>query len=246
MYSIGPDTATPRGHESASATAGELELALAVFLPERKRLLRLALRVIGDPVSAEDVVQEAWMRWQRTDRGQIKNPSAFLTTTTANLAINVIQSARHRHETPTDSPLLDRADPAHDPFARTEQLHAVEQALTHLMARLTRRELAAYLLRKGFDYPYCDIAGLLHTSIANSRQLVRRAQPKIGGARHRSVNLELHSELVAAFLGGVRTGELQDLERLLIRDLQVVTTSGSGLDQQSNPQGFVQSSAHAA
>ena len=110
MYSIGLETAPP-DHGTACAAAAELELALELFQGERMRLFRLAVRVIGDAASAEDVVQEAWMRWQRTDRSQIKNPAAFLTTTTTNLAINVIQSARHRRETPTDSPVLDRADP---------------------------------------------------------------------------------------------------------------------------------------
>ena len=167
--------------------------------------------------SAEDVVQEAWMRWQRTDRSQIKNPAAFLTTTTTNLAINVIQSARHRRETATDSPVLDRADAAHDPATSAQQTGAVERTLAHLMARLTRGELAAYLLRKGFDYPYCDIADLLGTSAANSRQLVRRAQPKLHGDFHRSLDRELHRELVAAFFRGSRTGDLRDLEQLLSR-----------------------------
>ena len=159
------------------------------------------------------------MRWQRTDRSQIKNPAAFLTTTTTNLAINVIQSARHRRETPTDSPILDRADHAHDPSARALQIGAVERTLAHLMARLTRGELAAYLLRKGFDYPYGDIAELLQTSTANCRQLVRRAQPKLHGESHRPLDRELHRELVAAFLCGSRSGDLRDLERLLGQDV---------------------------
>ena len=214
------DAAALQDHEVAGEQEHELDLALAPFLAERDRLLRLAHRVIGDPASAEDVVQEAWMRWQRTDRSQIKNPAAFLTTTTTNLAINVIQSARHRREAPTDSPLMDRADPSHGPSSSAEQIGAVEETLAHLMARLTRGELAAYLLRKGFDYPYSDIAELLHTSTANSRQLVRRAQPKLHGACHRSVDRELHGELVAAFLCGARTGALQDLERVLVRDLR--------------------------
>lgn len=231
MYSIGPGAAALLDHEAASATAAEMELALALFLPERTRLFRLALRVVGEPASAEDVVQEAWMRWQRTDRSQIKNPAAFLTTTTTNLAINVIQSARHRHETPTDSPLLDRADPARDPSASAEQIGAVGATIAHLMARLTPGELAAYLLRKGFEYPYCDIAELLHTSAANSRQLVRRAQPKMQGAPHRPVDRELHGELVAAFLRAMRTGELQDLTRLLRQEVRDVSMSGSGRGQ---------------
>lgn len=243
MSLIGLETAPP-DHGTACAAATELELALELFQRERMRLFRLAVRVIGDAASAEDVVQEAWMRWQRTDRSQIKNPAAFLTTTTTNLAINVIQSARHRRETPTDSPILDRADHAHDPSARALQIGAVERTLAHLMARLTRGELAAYLLRKGFDYPYCDIAGLLGTSTANSRQLVRRAQPKMHGESQRSLDRELHRELVAAFLRGSRTGDLHDLEQLLSQ--QARNASGLGRDEQHGLHRPVPAPARAA
>ena len=71
MYAFGLETALP-DHETARAAAAELELALELFQRERMRLFRLAVRVIGDSASAEDVVQEAWMRWQRTDRSQIR------------------------------------------------------------------------------------------------------------------------------------------------------------------------------
>jgi hypothetical protein len=83
------------------------------------------------------------------------------------------------------------------------------------MARLTAGELAAYLLRKGFDYAYGDIAEILQTSTANCRQLVRRAQPKLHGEALRPLDRGLHRELVAAFLCGSRSGDLHDLERLL-------------------------------
>lgn len=204
--------------EPARAPEAELDHALQVFLAHRTRLFRVAYRVTGDVSSAEDVVQEAWLRWQRTDRRRIKNPAAFLTTTTTHLAINVIQSARHRHETPTESPLADLVDPAQDPTMRVEQSAAVEQTLGLLMARLTPAQLAAYLLRKGFDYTYGDIAELLRTSVPNVRQLVRRAQPRIAGGREHAVDPEAHCLLVTAFLTAARTGDLQGMERLLTAD----------------------------
>jgi RNA polymerase sigma-70 factor (ECF subfamily) len=156
------------------------------------------------------------VRWQRTDRSRIKNPAAFLTTTTTHLAINVIQSARHRHETPAELPFADASDATQDPTLRAEQTGAVEEALQALMARLSPAELAAYLLRKAFEYPYDDIAVLLRTSAANARQLVRRAQLHADGAREQPVDNIEHRALVAAFLTGARTGELAELERLVI------------------------------
>jgi DNA-directed RNA polymerase specialized sigma24 family protein len=202
---------------TSEADRGALEPALEVFLTQRTRLFRIAHRVTGDVGSAEDVVQEAWLRWQRTDRGAIKNPAAFLTTTTTHLAINIIQSARHRHESPTEWPLADLAAGAEDPVLGAERTAVVEETLLVLMARLSPAELAAYLLRKGFDYTYGDIAALLHTSAANSRQLVRRAQQRIDGDRERPVAGEDHRRLVSAFQMAARTGELAALETLLTR-----------------------------
>ncbi|MBO0811068.1 MAG: RNA polymerase subunit sigma-24 [Microlunatus sp.] len=189
--------------------------ALDIFLIERTRLLGIAYRVTGGVSGAEDVVQEAWLRWQRTDRRQVKNATAFLSTITTNLAINVIQSACCRRESSAGTRLASLDDPAADPALRYEQAVEVEEALALLMARLTPDELAAYLLRKGFEYPYTDIAGLLETSVPNARQLVSRAKTQLHGRRDRPVPAESHRLLAAAFLTAARTGELADLEQQL-------------------------------
>lgn len=200
---------------SRTESGDQLDRALEIFLAQRTLMFRIARRVTGSSVSAEEVVQEAWLRWQRTDRDAIVNPAAFLTTTTTHLAINVIQSARHRHETPAELPFADAADPTQDPTLQAERTGAVEEAMGALMARLSPAELAAYLLRKAFDYPYGDIAALLHTSTVNARQLVRRAQVHAEGDRDQPVDAAEHRAVVAAFLTGARSGELVDLERVL-------------------------------
>ena len=193
----------------------DLDPALHVFLAERARLFRIAHRVVGDAAAAEDVVQEAWLRWQRTDRDGIRNPAAFLTTATTHLAINVIQSARHRHETPTDPPLAEASDPSQDPFSEAERAATLARVLGTLLARLSPSELAAYVLRKGFDYPYREIARVLGTSSPNARQLVRRAHTRLGGGRVRRVDPDSHRRLVRTFREAARTGEMALLERLL-------------------------------
>src|SRR6478735_9590225 len=114
--SLETSTATGTGPQgTTTSVVVDLDVALEVFLAERTRLFRIAYRVVGDVASAEDVVQEAWLRWQRTDRRVIKNPAAFLTTTTTHLAINVIQSARYRHEAPIESPVAEMVDSSQDP-----------------------------------------------------------------------------------------------------------------------------------
>jgi RNA polymerase sigma factor (sigma-70 family) len=198
-----------------SGPGDDLDRALEVFLAMRTQLFRIARRVTGDIANAEDVVQDAWLRWQRTDRRDIKNPAAFLTTTTTHLAINVIQSARHRHEMPTDLPLADLSAPVQDPLREAEQAATVEEILRELMARLSPSELATYLLRKGFDYPYDAIAGVLRTTAVNARQLARRAQQRLDGDPDREVDPDAHRLVTDAFLVASRTGELRFLEELL-------------------------------
>ncbi|MDV3129511.1 sigma-70 family RNA polymerase sigma factor [Mycobacterium sp. 21AC1] len=212
MSAPSPQTTTP------TRPSDDLERALDIFLTHRPQLFGIAYRVTGNVCEAEDLMQDAWLRWQRTDRTRVQNPAAFLTTTTTNLAINLIQSARHRHESPTASPLDDIVDSDGNPALRAEQAAAAEEVLALLMARLNAGELAAYVLRKGFDYPYVDLADLLRTSAANVRQLVRRAQTRLDTDQRRApVAVEAHRLLNTAF-SAARTGDLEDLERLLATD----------------------------
>ncbi|QKW38383.1 sigma-70 family RNA polymerase sigma factor [Actinomadura sp. NAK00032] len=206
---------TPAETSAARPAEDDLDVALDIFMAHRTRLFRIAYRVLGDVLGAEDVLQELWLRWQLTPRTRIENPAAFLTTAVNRLAINVVQSARHRHETPTESQLVNLADRAQDPVQRVEQTMAIAEALALLMARLTPDELAAYVLRKGFDYAYADLAELLGTSVSNARQLVRRGQARLEGDRERPVPAKTHRRLVAAFEAAVGTGDLEGLARLL-------------------------------
>ncbi|MGW1544577.1 sigma factor [Streptomyces sp. NPDC002309] len=210
------ETTTPAEPPVAPSAEYDLDLALDIFLAQRTRLFRIAHQIVGDVSGAEDLVQEVWLRWQLTHRTKIKNPAAYLTTATTNLAINVIQSARHRRETPTESQLVgvvDRA--AEDPVLRAEQAVALETALALLMARLTPNGLAAYVLRNGFDYSYADLAGLLRISVQNARVLVHRAHARLERDRDRPVPVESHRRLVAAFQTAASTGDLEGLTQLL-------------------------------
>ena len=192
----------------------DLDEAVRVFLAERARLLRVAYRIVGDFAAAEDVVQEAWMRWQRVDRREIKNPAAFLTTATTHLAINVIQSARHRHELPAELP---RVSGGHcDPSDHLERAVTIERTLGLLMAKLTMAELAALLLRKCFDLSYREVAETLRTTAPNARQLVRRAHVSTTSRRVRPVESDHHRRLVAAFEVATETGDLSRLIDILV------------------------------
>ena len=209
------------GYEGTNAAerAGELEQAASVFVGVRPRLFEIAYRILASVSEAEDVVQEAWLRWQRTDRSIVLNPTAFLATTTTRLALNVAQSARSRRETYADPWLLERADPRIGPEAHAEQGDAVDHAVLLLLQKLTPPERAAYVLREAFDYPYQRIAEVLNLGAANTRQLVRRAHNHIDDERRRPVNPIMHRRLVMAFGAAAHAGNLTDLEQLLAADV---------------------------
>ncbi|MGW5237540.1 sigma factor [Monashia sp. NPDC004114] len=194
--------------------AAGLEDASRIFLAERSRLLSVAYRTVHDLSTAEDVVQDAWVRWQRTDRGEIRNPAAFLTTTTTRLAINVIESAHHRHEVslPPDW-LPHRGDKHAGDLARTFE---VEQALMTLMSRLSRPQLAALVLRKCFDFAYGEVAKILGTTPSNARQLVRRARINALRAQEHQVESGRRQRMVAAFEDAAEKGDLTSLIQVLV------------------------------
>ena len=197
----------------------DLDDAVAIFLAVRPRLLAIAYRFLSSAADAEDVVQETWLRWQRTDRTVVENPQALLATMTTRLAINVSQSARRRHETPMTSAAAERIDDGEDPAATVEQSDAVERAVLIVLQSLSPRERAAFVLREAFDYSYGQLAEFLHLGTANSRQLVCRARRRIATDKQTIVGPASHQHFVHAFLDAARAGDLTGFEQLLTTDL---------------------------
>jgi RNA polymerase sigma-70 factor (ECF subfamily) len=208
-----------------------LDDAAAIFVGVRPRLSQIAYRMLGSANDIEDVVQEAWMRWQRTDRAAVRNPAAFLSTTTLRLAMNTAMSTRVQREKYTDPHLLEPNNPesansASAPEVAIEHTQAVEDAAMLMLQVLSRSELAAYVLREAFDYSHCTIAELLGIRPDNVRQLVSRARRRIAAARpgpvsgraargRRRAKASEFDCFVRTFRAAARTGNLRALERLL-------------------------------
>ena len=192
---------------------------LSVFISTRPRLFGIAYRMLGSAVEAEDVVQDAWMRWQTTDRSAVLNAPAFLVTTTTRLAINVAESARSRHETYAGPWLPEPVDTSADPGLGAERGEALEFAVLLLLEKLTSTERAAYTLREAFDYPYREIAEILQLTEANTRQLVTRARKHIADGRQASVSNAERCRFLNAFIAAARAGDLLGLEALFASDL---------------------------
>jgi RNA polymerase sigma-70 factor (ECF subfamily) len=196
---------------------------VASFEAVRPRLFGIAYRTLDSAPDADDVVQDAWIRWQGTDRNEVRDAAAFLATTTKRLALNVAQSARARRETSIDPWDREPVDVQADPTLGAERREALELAVRMLMEKLSPSERAAYVLREAFDHPYRQIAHLLATSEANARQLVARARLHLAGESRRRVSALERQRFLDVFVDAAQTGDLTTLERLLAA--HVVTSS---------------------
>ncbi len=218
------------GDSAARPGADDLEEAAAVFMSLRPRLFGIAYRMLSSATEAEDLVQEVWLRWQKTDRAAVASPAAFLATATTRLAINQLQSARARHETYIGPWLPEPVDTSADPYLGAERGEALEFAALLLMEKLTPNERAAYVLREAFDYPYGQIADVLQSTEPAVRQLVSRARKRVTGERRTPVSAAAQQELLTSFITAARSGDMTALEQLFAADVTSLS-DGNGAYQ---------------
>ena len=198
----------------------------AEFEAVRPRLFGIAYRMLGSVAEADDVVQDAWLRWQGTDRSTVRDAGAFLATTTTRLAINALQSARVRRETYIGPWLPEPVDTAADPLLGAVRGEALEVGVLMLLEKLSPTERATYVLREAFDYSYREIATVLEIEEPNARQLAARARTRLEGARRTSADADEHRRLLAAIVAAAQAGEVAALEAMLAAD--VVTYADGG------------------
>ncbi|MFE4078717.1 RNA polymerase sigma-70 factor [Paenarthrobacter sp. YIM B13468] len=209
------------------AARQEIVAAHAVFNSVRPRLFGIAYRMLGSVSDAEDIVQDVWLRWQTYDsRSAVRNPAAFLATTTTRIAINMAQSARTRHETYVGPWLPEPVDTSQDPAMGAERAEALGFAVLLTLEKLSPTERAAYVLREAFDYPYQQIAEIIQANEATARQLVSRARKHIRAERRKPVAVQEQQRLLEAFIAAAQTGDLSALEQLFSAD--VVSYSDGG------------------
>jgi RNA polymerase sigma factor (sigma-70 family) len=194
---------------------------LSTFLSVRARLFGVAYRILGCAAAAEDVVQDAWIRWQSTNRCAVRDAGAFLTVMATRLAINIRQSARSRRETWAAPGLPEPADTSADQIVRAERADALTVGVAVLLERLSSTERAAYILREAFDYAYRDIADVLHVQEANARQLVSRARLHLAQGRKTSVVPDDHRRLMDALNAAAQAGDPRDLTDLFAAETRL-------------------------
>nr|WP_055503662.1 RNA polymerase sigma-70 factor [Nonomuraea pusilla] len=199
------------------------------FEEYRPVLLGLAYRLLGSMWDAEDVVQEAWLRWEGADRSDVRDPKAFLMTVVSRLALDQLRSARVKREAYTGPWLPEPVATAQaGPLDTAELRDTVSYATLHMMERLSPPERAVFVLREAFELPYDRIAEIVGSSVANARQLHHRASVRMAQGRDRfRPSSEDHARLLLRFMEAAGGGDLAALAELFHEDV-VAWNDGGG------------------
>ncbi|WP_144183515.1 sigma-70 family RNA polymerase sigma factor [Elioraea rosea] len=201
------------------------------YVPLRAELIGLAYRMTGSLATAEDIVQDVFLRWQGAERSSIAVPRAWLLKATARLSLDHLKSARHRREIYVGpwlpEPVLESRDPPQQ--AAHERAQDLSVAFLLALQRLSPAERAVFILHDLFETPFAEIAGLLGRAEAACRKLASRARARLGDAtpRHRVTSAEAE-RIARAFLTATQTGDETVLRELLTEDA-VLHTDGGGI-----------------
>lgn len=206
------------------------EGAAADFDPLRPVLMRVAYRMLGSVADAEDVVQEAFIRWMMSDRDGVQEPVAYLRRTVTRLCLDQLKSARHRRETYI-GPWL--------PEPVVEEGEVVDDVTLPLMLaleRLSPLERAAFLLHDVFGLGFEEVSETIDRAPATCRQLAARARAHVREARPRyQVERQRGLELAKAFFDASRSGDMNTLGAMLAADVSVHADGGGKRSAVSRP-----------
>lgn len=213
---------------------------LEMFQAERLRLFSIAYRMLGSASDAEDVLQDAWMRFSRADTTELRSPQAFAVTIVTRLCLDRLKSARAKREEYVGpwlpEPVLTTGEEA--PDVRAARSESVTLAFLVLLETLSAEERAVFLLKEVFDYEHTEIAAILGTTAANSRQLLHRAKSKVrpGAGSAGAARASVAQRAVAdRFAQAFRTGDGSALARLLAADVTFVADGGGKVTAAGRP-----------
>lgn len=196
------------------------EDAAASFDPLRPKLMRIAYRMLGSVADAEDVLQEAFIRWMGADRSAVREPEAFLRRTVTRLSLDQLKSARRQRETYI-GPWLP------DPVLEEEDEEDVTLPLMLALERLSPLERAAFLLHDVFALGFEEVGATIGRDPATCRQLAARARVHVREARPRfEVDKQSGLELAEAFFTASRNGDMKALAAMLAADVSIHADGG--------------------
>ena len=205
--------------------------SIAQFENYRPLMFAIAYRMLGSAADAEDIVQDAYLRYQAVPPETILSPKAFLSTIVTRLSLTRLQSAHTQRETYIGpwlpEPVLTEHDSRSSPTEQLSLQDSLSMAFMVLLEELTPLERAVFLLREVFDYDYDEIAEMVGKEDTACRQLFSRAKKHIAAHRPRfRPDRETHRRLLERFLQAVRTGEMDGLMRLLADDVTLWADGG--------------------
>ncbi len=199
------------------------------FVSYRSLLFTVAYEMLGSAADADDVLQEAWLRWANVDHSQVIDPRAYLIRVVTRQALNQMRTLSRRREDYVGEwlpePLLTSPDVAED----VELAESVSIAMLTVLETLEPTERAVFVLREVFDMPYGEIAEAMGKSSAAVRQMAFRAREHVAARRPRvQVSRSEQRAVVERFLAALRTGQIRDLMEVMAPDV-VLTADGGGL-----------------
>jgi RNA polymerase sigma factor, sigma-70 family len=200
-----------------------------IFSGHRDRLFGIAYRMLGCRADAEDVLQDAWLRWHEQDASELRSTEAWLTTMVTRLAIDRLRSAKTQRAA-YFGPWL--PEPLTDDEVVTPQSHAefasdVSLAFMHLLERLGEEERAAFILHDVFDCDYDDIAETLGKTPAACRQLVHRARERVTTERRRfRVDEEARVSMLKRFIAAAQSGDFNAIKSMFAPDARMTSDGG--------------------
>jgi RNA polymerase sigma-70 factor (TIGR02957 family) len=209
-------------------TSGERQPDAAhVFDGHRDLLVSVAYRVLGSVSDAEDVVQEAWLRWSGVDHSRIYDPRAFLVRVTTRLAIDRLRRVKARRESYVGpwlpEPILTRQDPSED----AAMAESVSMAMLVVLETLSPLERAVFVLREAFGMPHAEIADVIGRREEAVRQLARRAREHVRERRARfDAGSDEQRRVTARFLEATSNGDLEALMEVLSPGVTLVADGG--------------------
>ncbi|WP_405609973.1 RNA polymerase sigma-70 factor [Streptomyces sp. NBC_00076] len=203
-----------------------------VFEAHRPVLQGVAYRMLGRVADAEDVVQEAWLRWSAADRSEVREPRGYLVRVTTRLAIDRLRQVKARGETYVgpwlpEPYVTDFTDAVPDTADQVVLADTVSLAVLVVLETLSPLERAVFVLREAFGYPYAEIAAVLDRGEPAVRQLAGRARRHVEERRPRyEVDPAERRDLTERFLAATAEGDLEGLLSLLAPDVRLVGDSG--------------------
>ena len=200
-----------------------------IFNTDRPLLFSIAYRMLGSASDAEDVLQDAWLRYRGVDRSTIRSPKAFATTIVTRLCLDRLKAARTTREEYVGpwlpEPVL--TSEVENPDTMLQRAESVTLAFLVLLEKLSPEERAVFLLKDVFEYEHSEIAEMLATSVENSRQLLHRAKARLAKERPRLTGTAESRRVVAErFARAFSTGDGAELTALLARDVGVWSDGG--------------------